>query len=741
MVAHGSSELAKCEASANAAHQRLMEYVNQTKATNEQHLNEAKEAITTIQQKIKEFSDTHNDTFSPATSLVQSLPMQHRIQLNLLAIKYIAADRASVHSMGNVSAILDRISASIVAQQQVVDTAYEQDTQQAQQELSAELAWCAGVQTATVAGSTSREDDLRQKKETSDAKLLADVVTEADARSQKVSDCAAAAAAQSMLESETIKLTAQRTSCFNAADSTYSGCSSAASTSLNECTDYLAGETNIISRILDAVLAANQHHAAPQDPGSLLQAAAGQAIWQAAERFIRHTLKRQTHGKVAMTALYVSNLKNVTDSDSENIYDEIIAIVKNLNSTARADKGTETERAATLSTENDAERTALVTQATTNFTSCETKYAELTQAALDTMNEKSSILDQEVDDKAAAEGACTVATNNRDEAVQARDDGLPVCNQTLQNAISAADTAHTQNGELATSKRNASMTYLTEERQTISQIRIELDGLNKNVSTVEMMQDQSLTATQAQAVVSLVALAGQYNNGERAGYAGSNHGQQSSIDQLLDEIENTITNEEAKVTSTFTLDMADIDSERDTSKTAAEGIHNGCVSALETPVSETNAIKLTKCGEPTATTASCVGDSELCVAIKAHAAASDEMDTATAAHQQATTEETTRVAECAVVQTTQTEAAEGFHTDRKAVIDADLAKDSYEWALNHFETQCPTELQSTNKHQWYHLAFLSSAFSAFDDPSPAICVTSLPIQPPYASLSCVHQPN
>lgn len=261
MVAHGSSELAKCEASANAAHQRLMEYVNQTKATNEQHLNEAKEAITTIQQKIKEFSDTHNDTFSPATSLVQSLPMQHRIQLNLLAIKYIAADRASVHSMGNVSAILDRISASIVAQQQVVDTAYEQDTQQAQQELSAELARCAGVQTATVAGSTSREDDLRQKKETSDAKLLADVVTEADARSQKVSDCAAAAAAQSMLESETIKLTAQRTSCFNAADSTYSGCSSAASTSLNECTDYLAGETNIISRILDAVLAANQHHA------------------------------------------------------------------------------------------------------------------------------------------------------------------------------------------------------------------------------------------------------------------------------------------------------------------------------------------------------------------------------------------------------------------------------------------------------------------------------------------------
>jgi hypothetical protein len=253
------------------------------------------------------------------------------------------------------------------------------------------------------------------------------------------------------------------------------------------------------------------------------------------------------------------------------------------------------------------------------------------------------------------------------------------------------------------------MTYLTEERQTISQIRTALDGLNKNVSTVEMMQDQSLTATQAQAVVSLVALAGQYNNGDRAGYAGSNHGQQSSIDQLLDEIENTITNEEAKVTSTFTLDMADIDSERDTSKAAAEGIHNGCVSALETPVSETNAIKLTKCGEPTATTASCVGDSELCVAIKAHAVASDEMDAATAAHQQATTEETTKVAECAVIRITQTEAAEGFHTDRKAVIDADLAAE-----LERLETtieNCGKIVELVEQMQWSEKELLQAKAS------------------------------
>merc|ERR1712195_322625 len=145
---------------------------------------------------------------------------------------------------------------------------------------------------------------------------------------------------------------------------------------------------------------------------------------------------------------------------------------------------------------------------------------------------------------------------------------------------SAADATFAENTGLATSKRDTSLQYLSEETATLAELREALSSLGDvSECATALLQKGTLSAEQTQAVVSLLALSGksQYDNAQRAGYVAGSHTQTCKIEDLLKEIDADIVAEMGTANSNFGSDSKDIQDDKDRAYAKAEKILQDCV--------------------------------------------------------------------------------------------------------------------------------------------------------------------
>merc|ERR1712166_1207155 len=486
-------------------------------------------------------------------ALLQKLPMAPRTKLKMLAIKYVAEDR-TLENASDFSNLFAAIRASINSQRTASTTNRDADLAQATVEQNSENARCTAEQERTVASMTLRHDDLVVEKSQSDARLANAQAEEAAAREERDVACAAADAAEALLAEQIPILQKAHDDCDAATDAEYASCQATADGEINTCTTYLATER----RTIEKIQAINAHLGNQQ--------VAGAALLQAAGRFIRHVAKR-TSG-VKMPELYTTDL-----SKYSGIKDEILSLLADMKSTATADIAAESTRCDGLHADNAVKRDKLKSDAEQALVDCIAEQDALVAAAQAVHDAKLAVKEQRDLEFAAADAACTAAQEAYGTQLETQAREVAICTQTHDDSKDAADTTFAENNALATSKRDTSLQYLSEETATLAELREALASLGKDASqcATDLLQKGTLSAEQTKAVVSLLALSGksQYDNAQRAGYVAGSHSQTCKIEDLLKEIDADIAEEVATANSNFDSDSTDIQNDKDAAYTEA----------------------------------------------------------------------------------------------------------------------------------------------------------------------------
>merc|ERR1719162_126509 len=577
--AHSAAELAECGANAEGSFTRVEGYINNAHAANVEYLNEASAMVDSIELQVVELQSqtgegaasqyvkptpTPAPTFGEAwkaTTLLQKLPMSQRTKLKMLAIKYVAEDR-TLENAGDFAELFAAIRASINSRRTSSTTNRDADLAQATSEKNSENARCTGEQERTVASMTLRHDDLVSEKSQSDARLANAQAEELEARGEMEVACAAADAAEALLAEQIPILQKAHDDCDAAADAEYASCQATADGEINTCTTYLATER----RTIEKIQAINAHLGNQQ--------VAGAALLQAAGRFIRHVAKR-TSG-VKMPELYTTDL-----SKYSGIKDEILGLLANMKSTATADIAAESTRCDGLHADNAVKRDKLKSDAEQALVDCIAEQDALVAAAQAVHDAKLAVKEQRDLEWAAADAACTAAQEFYGTQLETQAREVAICTQTHDDSKAAADATFAENNALATSKRDTSLQYLSEETATLAELREALASLGQDASecATDLLQKGSLSAEQTKAVVSLLALSGksQYDNAQRAGYVAGSHDQTCKIEDLLKEIDADIAEEVVTANSNFADDSTDIQNDKDAAYAKAEKILQDCV--------------------------------------------------------------------------------------------------------------------------------------------------------------------
>merc|ERR1711957_1094778 len=320
------------------------------------------------------------------------------------------------------------------------------------------------------------------------------------------------------------------------ANKEYASCQATADKEIKTCETYLASEERTIAAIqkINANLGSQQ--------------VAGAALLQAAGRFIRHVVKKNS--KAQMPELYTTDL-----SKYSSIEDEILGLLSDMKKTATADIVTENTRRDTLNTDNAAQRDKLKSDAEQALVDCIAEQNALVAAAQAVHDAKLAVKQQRDLEWASADAACTAAQGVYATQLDTQAREVAVCTTTHDDSKAAADKTYDENMALATSKRDTSLKYLAEETATLAELREALKSLGQDASecATDLLQKGTLSAEQTQAVVSLLALSGksQYDNAQRAGYVAGSHTQTCKIEDLLKEIDADIAAEKATANSNF----------------------------------------------------------------------------------------------------------------------------------------------------------------------------------------------
>merc|ERR1740117_1172054 len=302
------------------------------------------------------------------------------------------------------------------------------------------------------------------------------------------------------------------------------------------------------------------------------QQVAGAALLQAAGRFIRHVAKR-TSG-VKMPELYTTDL-----SKYSGIKDEILGLLADMKSTATADIAAESTRCDGLHADNTVKRDKLKSDAEQALVDCIAEQDALVAAAQAVHDDKLAVKEQRDLEFAAADAACTAAQEAYGTQLETQAREVAICTQTHDDSKAAADTTFAENNALATSKRDTSLQYLSEETATLVELREALASLGQDASecATDLLQKGTLSAEQTKAVVSLLTLSGQYDNAQRAGYVAGSHSQTCRIEDLLKEIDADIAEEVGNANSNFDDDSTDIQNDKNAAYAQAEQILQACV--------------------------------------------------------------------------------------------------------------------------------------------------------------------
>merc|ERR1712166_1166050 len=229
---------------------------------------------------------------------------------------------------------------------------------------------------------------------------------------------------------------------------------------------------------------------------------------------------------------------------------------------------------------------------------------------------------------------------------------------------SAADATFAENTGLATSKRDTSLQYLSEETATLAELREALSSLGDvSECATALLQKGTLSAEQTKAVVSLLALSGksQYDNAQRAGYVAGSHDQTCRIEDLLKEIDADIAEEVATANSNFDADSTDIQNDKDAAYAKAEKILQDCVDYHQGLVDAAKADMDHKC------------DVLLVAATAARGLAQSEYDEALRLLEEAKQTRIETIATCTATRDAALIQADAFFAERNASIDADHA--------------------------------------------------------------------
>merc|ERR1712166_1460190 len=394
----------------------------------------------------------------------------------------------------------------------------------------------------------------------SDVRLADAKGEEATALNEMNVACAAAVAAETLLAQQIPILQKAHDDCDAAANKEYASCQATADKEIETCETYLASEERTIVAIqkINANLGSQQ--------------VAGAALLQAAGRFIRHVVKKNS--KVQMPELYTTDL-----SKYSSIKDEILSLLSDMKKTATADIVIENKRRDTLNTDNAGQRDKLKSDAEQALVDCIAEQNALVASAQAVHDAKLAVKEKRDLEWASADAACTAAQGvyATQLVTQARE--VAVCPSTHHDSKAAADKTYDENMALATSKRDTSLKYLAEE------------------SATHLLRKGTLSAEQTQAVVSLLALSGksQYDNAQRAGYVAGSHAQTCRIEDLLKEIDADIVAEKGTANSNFGSDSEDIQDDKDRAYAKAEKILKVCVDYHQGLVDDAKADMDNKC--------------------------------------------------------------------------------------------------------------------------------------------------
>merc|ERR1740117_2001348 len=386
------------------------------------------------------------------------------------------------------------------------------------------------------------------------------------------------------------------------------------------------------------------------------QQVAGAALLQAAGRFIRHVAKR-TSG-VKMPELYTTDL-----SKYSGIKDEILGLLSEMKKTATADIVIENKRRDTLNTDNAGQRDKLKSDAEQALVDCIAEQDALVAAAQAVHDDKLAVKEQRDLEFAAADAACTAAQEAYGTQLETQAREVAICTQTHDDSKAAADTTFAENNALATSKRDTSLQYLSEETATLAELREALASLGQDASecATDLLQKGTLSAEQTKAVVSLLTLSGQYDNAQRAGYVAGSHDQTCKIEDLLKEIDADIAEEVATANSNFDSDSTDIQNDKDAAYAKAEKILQDCVDYHQGLVDAAKADMDHKC------------DVLLVAATAARDLAQSEYDEALRLLEEAKQTRIETIATCTATRDAALIQADAFFAERETSIDADHA--------------------------------------------------------------------
>jgi hypothetical protein len=330
-------------------------------------------------------------------------------------------------------------------------------------------------------------------------------------------------------------------------------------TKLTAAHTYLDGEVQTI-RDIKVVVAVS-----PQQAGS--------ALLQMSHRLATHFVQMHSSSK------YINDLSSHT-----SVKDKIDALLSSMKTQAEQDKSASGARKTQLDEENVVLRDNLKTKAAGELE--QTKNAQAT-----IVGQKKTAKETASGDLVAAKEASATALNAQvaqgatlKEAQDEQRDQLEILNQTRSNAKEQAVLSLNRDTQLATTKRDSSLRYLEDESNTVAALRGALEGLNKEVTVGQLLQDNTLSSSQRSKVQELVTMASKYNNTANPGYAGSTHSQKQTIEDLLTEIETKIATEITQVNTNFDTDTNEIATDKSNADSQADASYNTNADLLQSKV-------------------------------------------------------------------------------------------------------------------------------------------------------------
>jgi hypothetical protein len=549
-----------CHTAADTAEKRILDAIDKQLKLDLEWLDDGRTIVKDVTDMMtKVVSGNGAGTGSRFPTLAQTMSMlsvNQRLKIKqLMNSKYVAEDRAS-KSTDNIFMVMKIISKSIDDEQKAVEAKAKSDKVAASTTATKEKTECTDRMTSHVEFLQDLVKTSAVRQGAADTQLQKSTDLEDGKREVFDQTDAAQKTAEDNLATQTPVLEgAHRTRTEDEA-TRFKTETDRIDDKLEKAHEYLTSEASTVNNIRLII------------SGIGSTKTTGDQLLQMANRMVAHANQH-----------YVSDL-----SAHSGIRDKIDTILADTTKKANDDKGAADARAKGLNAQNMALRKKLEGESQGRLTKVTTDQ----QALVDTADSENAAKQDTLNKAVVASTSALAKKDAQATVLQAATDEqarvLPILAKEKAGSEDAADTSFTRDTGFATSKRDQSLKYVNEEWDVVAEIREALKGLNKPVD--QLLQDPTVSASQHAFIQQLVHMAGKYDNEARAGYAGSAHTQKERIEDLLQGIEKTISDEKGKIGATFDADSKEIQGDKDEAYLTAKNKHDVGVKAQEDAVAK-----------------------------------------------------------------------------------------------------------------------------------------------------------